>query len=340
MIYLNPKAHSIQQALKEHQRLLLPYIQELRDASLNTVIKDFLSDQCILRLLSDPPHKLLELHQEFLNYLPKYSLSQWEAYMDVKMFKKRHRNKKLTAGQQQSLVEYKWAEDNYFSDLREIIKYVGGFARKDTKYSAYDLAKKLNVHTCPYCNRLYTKTVFNPSKITRPEFDHWFPKSTYPLLALSFFNLIPSCHVCNSSVKVAENMSLTKYLHPYIDKDINYQFSYKSIETNKYEFKIIRDPESKEDHTIKAFKLEKIYKSHEEEIQDLIRIKKTYSIRYLLGLKEWINKHNPKHKTDLSELYRLAFNTYDDPSGFHKRPLSKMKYDILKELKMYLPPKN
>jgi len=341
MIYLNPSDPNIQQAQKEHQRLLFPYIQGFRDASSNTTIKDFLNDKYILRLLSDPPDKLLQLHEEFLDYLPGYSLNQWGAYMDVKKFNKKHPYKKLTPAQQHSLDEYAWAKNHYFSDLREIIKYVGGFARKDTKtYNAYDLAEKLAVQTCPYCNRLYTKTVINPRKVTRPEFDHWFPKSTYPLLALSFFNLIPSCHVCNSSVKGAENMSLTKYLHPYIDDTINFWFSYKLNSFNKYEFKINRASFSREDSTIKAFKLEEIYKTHEEEIQDLVRIKTTYSVRYLMELRDWINKNNPKHQTTLSELYRLAFSTYDDPASFHKRPLSKMKYDILKELGMELPPKS
>ena len=35
----------------------------------------------------------------------------------------------------------------------------------------------------------------------RPQFDHWFPKKKYPLLAISFYNLIPCCTYCNSSVK-------------------------------------------------------------------------------------------------------------------------------------------
>lgn len=50
---------------------------------------------------------------------------------------------------------------------------------------------------------MYTKTVFDEEgeKITRPTFDHWFAKDDHPLLALSFYNLIPSCNICNSSVK-------------------------------------------------------------------------------------------------------------------------------------------
>lgn len=341
MIYLNPSAPNIQQAWREHRSLLIPYIQDLRKANSNTTVKKFLDNQRLIHLLSDSPDKLLQYHQEFLDYLPGYSLKQWEDYLDVKKFKHDHPNKKLTATQNNTLDEYVQAKQDYFLDLGKIIKYVGGFARKSTKnYNAYHLAEKLNIQTCPYCNRLYTKTVLKPYKVTRPEFDHWFPKSTYPLLALSFYNLIPSCHVCNSNVKGAENMSLNKYLHPYVDTNINYQFSYKLNKSNTHEFKIIRDTTSKEDHTIKAFKIENIYKTHEEEIQDLVSIKTKYSIRYLLELKKLINTPNSKHRTNLSELYRLAFGTYDDPVRFHKRPLSKMKYDILKELGMYLPPKS
>lgn len=31
------------------------------------------------------------------------------------------------------------------------------------------------------------------------QFNHFYDKGTYPYLALSFYNLIPSCSTCNSS---------------------------------------------------------------------------------------------------------------------------------------------
>lgn len=63
------------------------------------------------------------------------------------------------------------------------------------------LAKTLNVKTCPYCNMHYTLYAEEGStpndRLTRLQFDHFIDKSTYPMLSMSFFNLIPSCAVCN-----------------------------------------------------------------------------------------------------------------------------------------------
>lgn len=44
-------------------------------------------------------------------------------------------------------------------------------------------AQRISVTTCPYCNRSY---IFTSNKSgTRPQYDHYFPKSKYPYLALS-----------------------------------------------------------------------------------------------------------------------------------------------------------
>lgn len=65
-----------------------------------------------------------------------------------------------------------------------------------TENTAYWLQRQLGVKVCPYCNRMYTTTLFGENKI-RPDFDHFYPKSKYPYLAVSLFNLIPSCSMCN-----------------------------------------------------------------------------------------------------------------------------------------------
>lgn len=64
------------------------------------------------------------------------------------------------------------------------------------KNTAYWLQEQLGVEVCPYCNRMYTTTLFGKNKI-RPDFDHFYPQSKYPYLTVSLFNLIPSCSMCN-----------------------------------------------------------------------------------------------------------------------------------------------
>ena len=62
-------------------------------------------------------------------------------------------------------------------------KYFIGLEPNKNLYSAYNLAENLNRRSCTYCNRTYTTTMRSckGKKLMRPQFDHWFPKSKYPL---------------------------------------------------------------------------------------------------------------------------------------------------------------
>lgn len=81
---------------------------------------------------------------------------------------------------------------------RQIFRYSAlNYKKKcQAESTAYWLQRQLGVKVCPYCNRMYTTTLFGEEKM-RPDFDHFYPKSKYPYLAVSLFNLIPSCSMCN-----------------------------------------------------------------------------------------------------------------------------------------------
>ncbi len=55
----------------------------------------------------------------------------------------------------------------------------------------------------------------NGSNLMNPQLDHWLPKSKFPLLQLSFFNLIPSCEICNTRVKKTREFMKDVHVHPY-----------------------------------------------------------------------------------------------------------------------------
>lgn len=225
------------------------------------------------------------------------------------------------------IFKYKKQKDS----LKKIIDYDGW--DDITFYNPYDLAKNLDIPTCVYCNRMYTKTVQTDShkKITRPTFDHWFPQSKYPLLALSFFNLVPSCNTCNSSVKGSTPFEIDKHFHPYLKSSViekfDFSFSYNYKDLTSFNFKV--DPKNElSKTTLKLFKIEEIYTAHEDEIKDLKRLRDVYSDKYLdILYKDILGK-----TVDKDEIYRLAFGTHIDDANFDRRPLSKMKKDILKEL--------
>ena len=90
--------------------------------------------------------------------------------------------------------------------------------------------------TCPYCNDRSVEIVKkNYPSLTGKEhiayfdLDHFYPKSLYPFFTLSFFNLIPSCHICNSSEKRDLDFSINTNVHPYYDSfDDMYDFKISS----------------------------------------------------------------------------------------------------------------
>jgi hypothetical protein len=326
MIFLDPFDPRIINAKKEHLDKLFPIIKA-RVANLpNSELKVFLNDLRIRNILSDLPNELEIHHKNWLDSITGISLAEWEDYLTAKKKQSKYRSPL----QNTLVIKY----DPILNQIKTLFMYEGGFERKTSPYSTYNLAKNLNINTCIYCNRIYTKTVVKPHKITRPEFDHWYPKSTYPLLALSFYNLIPSCHICNSSVKSATIMNTNDYLHPYIPHVIDFKFSYWIESVNKYNFHIKRPFPSKEHNTIKAFKIEEIYETHRDEINDLVRLRRLYSIDYLLKLKSLLKTVDSN--VSMEEIYRLAFGTHYNEDNFYKRPLSKMKKDILEELGMIL----
>jgi hypothetical protein len=299
-------------------------------------IYSFLNDDNFLKqLICGSPLELQSIDINFWKIIhPHFKYQDW-----VEIINKDE--KKLN----QDEKNYKSLIKKIFETLNSIIAYESWFvANKPTSnYSAYHLATYLDIRSCVYCNRTFIVSQFKKEssgkigKLIRPQFDHWFPQEKFPLLALSFYNLIPSCSICNTSVKGRKELNLTKYTHPYEDNILDSViFSYKhlvSVDSLKIELTGINNDselENRISNTLKDFYIEEMYNSHHPELKDLLTIKKTYSENYLKNLKSAFPDAN---LTD-NEIYRLIFGVELNPKDFHRRPFSKFKYDILKELKI------
>ncbi|ENE5197722.1 hypothetical protein ABNJ92_001251 [Vibrio parahaemolyticus] len=63
------------------------------------------------------------------------------------------------------------------------------------------------------------------------DLDHFYLKSNYPFLALSFYNLIPCCGLCNSRFRGTKNFNVNTHINPYLDSfDENYIFKFDKYE--------------------------------------------------------------------------------------------------------------
>lgn len=222
--------------------------------------------------------------------------------------------------------------------IDNIFKYDSFSKRK----VAYDIMKKMDVRVCPYCNRQYTVTLKNHK--VRPQFDHYFPKSEYPYLALTLFNLVPSCSICNLSkssldtdidpilypfdeefgeeiifcTKIHEGVSITKYLHGLTDEFDVKIANPKGIMTAKV------------NKQVNVLHLEDLYNEHKDYIQDIAK-------------NHYINSE--KRADELLTIYPLLFrskievmNTFymNDirKDNWGNRPLSKLTKDICDELEI------
>lgn len=222
-----------------------------------------------------------------------------------------------------------------------IFGYEGVF-NSTNKAEAYWLAKQIDTNTCVYCNRQYTFTIEKGTgrnrveRLARPVFDHWYDKGSNPLMSLSLCNLIPSCTICNSSVKGSSKFDIATHTHPYVHElghpDITFRVVPSTNTPLKWTVAIETPSGSKEERTVKDMELQEIYAMHAElEVRDLMNFKDAYPSGYLKQLFDDVLKDS-KRKLSRSEIYRMLFGAEMDSSHFLDRPLSKLKHDILVEI--------
>jgi len=202
------------------------------------------------------------------------------------------------------------------------------FTTYKKEYDAYELVKTLDLQTCPYCNRNYTFIVDSDNGKLRPEIDHFYPKSIYPFLAMSFYNLIPSCSICNHTKgnQVKKNLE-----NPYELENETYKFTYfptsidfSMVEKEQYNFDSFEIELTGNRDNIELFKLQELYKQHKDIVLELLVKKAYYPESYINELSQF--------GFGKDEIYRYLFSNYNQDEDLHKRPLSKLVRDISEEL--------
>lgn len=221
-------------------------------------------------------------------------------------------------------------------------------------WNNYSLTGALEISVCPYCNKNYINTVKEGQyiksngetrdKITSPQLDHFFSKSDFPILRLSFFNLVPSCETCNVRLKGEIEFSYGENLHPYEEgygKECRFESSPNDYEAmigkgNNYDiFLNIEDSVSQQkrkkvEENHKVFEIDQIYADHTDIVSEIYRKKAISNKQYM----KTIRQQYPDAGLTDEELYRLAFGNYQKPEDFKKRPFAKLTKDICEQLKL------
>lgn len=239
-----------------------------------------------------------------------------------------------------------------------------GISTRSGKISEYFIQNSdgMNISTCFYCDSNYVNVypvTINQSgkKVQRSiqrqfELDHFFTKEVCPITALSIFNLIPCCKICNGK-SIKGNLSLNAF---YKIKSFDYRFlspssKYYSFEENvkirvvpvrgkqwnpkigfvanssNYQIRFITRFKTYKKE-INAFLLEDRYnyKNHKNEALNLLDLRQKYSDSYITLISNTLAKH--KIIIPASEIKEAIFHQRADKKNH--RIFGKMKNDIIK----------
>lgn len=222
--------------------------------------------------------------------------------------------------------------------------------RKSSK--AVWFSNQINAKSCIICNTQYTLTT-NKTKKTKLLFhlDHYFPKSIYPYLSLSYYNLIPCCSSCNigksdAVFKIQEN------IHPYIDS-FHEIAKFKLDKSSLADF--LLDPINNEDKLILKTHIRAKYygdKAYEEKLENYLKkfgINEQYSQFKDIAGETYLKSiyYNQARRKELKDFFksssikmneelinRFILGNYHQDKDLLKRPLAKLMKDIGEDLKM------
>lgn len=213
---------------------------------------------------------------------------------------------------------------------RELGKTFISYYELISKKHGLDLVKMLNIKTCPYCNRQFIHT-FKGRTFERPELDHFYPKSKYPLLCLSFYNLIPTCHFCNH-IKSEEKIGLNPYLRAFSRKFIitdkrgtklsiikMFSLTEKDIELD------FEGTSQEEKKNIDTLGLKDAYNKHTDFVKELI----DKSIAYDAYARQVLIDSFQCAGYNQRQVYDFVWGRYLIDAKYEDKPLSKLTKDIL-----------
>lgn len=225
--------------------------------------------------------------------------------------------------------------------LREIIKYIFNYNtfRDKSNWNRHILFSMSGVEVCPYCNRQFISSYdyFDEEK-TSADLDHFYSQKHFPYLALSLYNFIPSCQICNSRFKHSENFYEKRHLYPYeenIEKRIRFETDfYDQIDimylfgiSDKFNIEVKYDKNDvKTCNSVETFRLKELYATHKDYVQEIIKTAYVYNETRILELYESTGLFKNEE-----EIKRLVFGNYTEIDDLSKRPLAKLTRDICEE---------
>lgn len=302
-----------------------------------------------------PQDGLKKLEDDIIKYKEAWS-TEWKKYADYvhnlrthfdeilllkpKQFKT-YRNLYFGMLNKDQLTDKNWrgrAEKLSFSDQVVNLMHYKTVRSEDM----ITCVKKLGIKACVYCNAQYTNTVEVDGKDVRGryELDHFLPKDEYPFLCISFYNLQPCCGSCNKW-KSDDDVEFNLYTEDYTKID---PFTFEITPASIIKYMLRQDSEvldiklKSSDAALlanheKRFHTEKLYQTYNDEIEEIVWKYKSFNSAFNKQLIARFKKLFPQHASR-NDIIRFLFGFYLKPADVHKRPLTKVKQDVAKQLGM------
>lgn len=209
--------------------------------------------------------------------------------------------------------------------------------------------KKMGIKSCVYCNAQYAvaakKGSTDRGKAFRSTYtiDHYLPKSDFPYLATSFFNLYPACSTCNQ-MKSKKDPLFELYVkptdpvvqrNPFVFRLDKHSFVKYSMTGRSEDLEVKFETQNglpvgavDADAYENYFHVEKLYANYCDTVEEVIWKYRMYNKAGLQALMDGFADVLP-HKSDWN---RFVLGNYDQEKDMLKRPLAKLVQDIAKQL--------
>lgn len=213
-------------------------------------------------------------------------------------------------------------------------------------WNRHKLLSLIGIEICPYCQRNYISSYEeNNDEKTTADLDHFYPKSLYPFLALSLYNFIPSCQICNSRFKGNKDTRDSVYLYEegFDELGVKFRTSKEVISEIlgerysdfyvKIDYENLKNKEDGEKvkNSIENLGLDRVYKkSHNQYIQNLLYNIEKYPENYLENCVEMFESNVDKKK-QLEEYFKDIVKEPYRKRIENGEPLEKLTKDILEE---------
>lgn len=228
-----------------------------------------------------------------------------------------------------SKISYNGKKQEFYKHMLDAMRYDRVQSHIMPKY-----IEAIGVKTCVYCNSQYavsTEKIGN-RRYAHYELDHFKPKSQYPFLCVSFFNLQPSCSNCNKH-KSSENSLFGLYTEDSTQQNvftfrlspssiIKYQSGFNSddleIQLDSSDVALLKNHEDR-------FHISKVYPRFKKEASEILWRKKAYNPAFISQMLKGYSSVFPNGKPDIDSLY---WGHDMNPDEVHQRPLNKLAQDL------------